>query len=160
VVAMSVLMPILYLLILGNSFQGKLKGLPLAVVRQDTGSQSRRLLENLRGIERGPETVRIFLLRDREAALAGVRDGVYKAALIIPPDFSRRFTLQNRPEIGLFLDNTDAISASLCRGRCAAPCTPSARNTSASVSQGGRPISGTSTSTGRWIIFSPWYREW
>lgn len=111
VVAMSILMPILYLLILGNSFQGKLKGLPLAVVRQDSGVESRRLLENLRGIERGPETIRIVMLRDREAALAGVRDGVYKAALVIPPDFSRRFTQQNKPEIGLFLDNTDAISA-------------------------------------------------
>ena len=32
VIAMSVLMPIIYLMILGNSFQGKLRGLPLVVV--------------------------------------------------------------------------------------------------------------------------------
>jgi ABC-2 type transport system permease protein len=37
VLAMSILMPIIYLLILGNSFQGKLQGLPLVVVNRDPG---------------------------------------------------------------------------------------------------------------------------
>ncbi len=37
VLAMSILMPIIYLLILGNSFQGKLLNLPLIVVNKDTG---------------------------------------------------------------------------------------------------------------------------
>ncbi len=116
VVAMSVLMPILYLLILGNSFQGKLKGLPLAVVSHDHGTESRRLLENLRALEKGPETVSIFLLKDETAALYGVRQGEYKAALVIPADFTRRLVSKNRPEVGLFLDNTDGISAETIRG--------------------------------------------
>ncbi len=37
VLAMSIFMPIIYLVILGNSFQGKLQGLPLVVVNQDPG---------------------------------------------------------------------------------------------------------------------------
>jgi len=116
VVAMSIMMPILYLMILGHSFQGKLKGLPLAVVRQEDGASARRLMDNLRAIEAGPQTLRLSLLTDQDAALAGVRDGDYKAALIIPADFSRRIAQHNKPEIGLFLDNTDAISSETIRG--------------------------------------------
>jgi ABC-2 type transport system permease protein len=116
VLAMSIMMPILYLMILGHSFQGKLKGLPLVVVKQEEGGASRRLLENLRAIETGSETLRLTLLTDPETALAGVRAGDYKAALLIPADFSRRLAQHNSPEVGLFLDNTDAISAETIRG--------------------------------------------
>ena len=41
----------------------------------------------------------------------GVRNGIFKAALVIPADFSKRITVKKRPEVGLFLDNTDGISA-------------------------------------------------
>jgi len=116
VVAMSVVMPILYLLILGNSFQGKLKGLPLAVISHDDGYESRQFIYNLRAVEKGPATIKIFLLKDETVALQGVRLGEYKAALVIPEDFTRRFVLKNKPEVGLFLDNTDSISAETLRG--------------------------------------------
>jgi len=112
VVAMSVLMPVLYLLILGHSFQGKLTGLPLAVVQGEQGTASRQLLENLRAVEAGPHTLELYSMVDQEEAIAGVRKGDYKAVLVIPRDFTRRVTQHNRPEIGLFLDNTDSISSS------------------------------------------------
>ncbi|MBU4263285.1 MAG: ABC transporter permease [Proteobacteria bacterium] len=116
VIAMSILMPILYLVILGNSFQGKLQGLPLAVVRDDTGQSSRRVMENLRAIAAGPQTFSIISLKDQQEAIAGVKAGIYKAAIIIPADFSRKVAMQAVPEIGLFLDNTDGISAESIRG--------------------------------------------
>ena len=43
VVAMSLLMPIIYLVILGNSFQGELRHLPIAVVDMDNGPYSARV---------------------------------------------------------------------------------------------------------------------
>jgi ABC-2 type transport system permease protein len=116
VVAMSVLMPILYLVILGHSFQGKLKGLPMAVISHDSGTESRRLIDNLRAIEKGPATLKVILTKDESTALNGVRQGEYKAALIIPEDFTRRFSAGNKPEVGLFLDNTDSISAETLLG--------------------------------------------
>jgi ABC-2 type transport system permease protein len=116
VAAMSVIMPILYLIILGNSFQGKLKGLPLAVISHDGGKESRQLLDNLRALEKGPATIKFFLVKDETAALQGVRQGEYKAALVVPEDFTRRFISRNKPEVGLFLDNTDSISAETLRG--------------------------------------------
>lgn len=111
VLAMSILMPIIYLVILGNSFQGKLTGLPMAVVNQDGGPFAKRLIENLRAIQAGPATFALIGMTDSQAAVNGVRKGKYKAALIIPPDFSTRMTLKGRPDVGLFLDNTDGISS-------------------------------------------------
>jgi ABC-2 type transport system permease protein len=111
VLAMSILMPIIYLVILGNSFQGKLQGLPLVVVNQDSGPYARSVMENLRAIEAGPKTFTVYTATDERAALDGVRKGKYKAGLILPPDFSRKVTLKSTPEVGLFLDNTDGISS-------------------------------------------------
>ncbi len=115
VLGMSILMPIIYLVILGNSFQGKLTSLPVVIVNQDTGPFAKRAVENLRAIEAGPQTFTILSMEDEEAAIDGVKKGLYKAALIIPPDFSRRVALRGRPEAGLFLDNTDGISSETVR---------------------------------------------
>ena len=111
VIAMSLLMPVIYLVILGNSFQGKLQALPLAVVSADAGPYARSVLENLRAVEAGPRTLIIVNAQDEKAAMDGVRNGIFKAALVIPADFSKRITVKKRPEVGLFLDNTDGISA-------------------------------------------------
>ncbi|NTU43781.1 MAG: ABC transporter permease [Nitrospirales bacterium] len=115
VIAMSLLMPIIYLIVLGNSFQGKLRDLPIAVIAQDSGPSAKRLMENLRAIEAGPGTFSISLLTDQKAALEGIKKGRYKAAVIIPPDFSRRIASKAGPEIGLFLDNTEGISSETIR---------------------------------------------
>jgi ABC-2 type transport system permease protein len=111
VIGMSFLMPIIYLVIMGNSFQGKLKSLPIVIINQDSGQQARDIFDNLRAVESGPATLSIFQAENEQAAINDVRNGKYKAALIIPPDFSKRVVLKSRPEVGLFLDNTDAISS-------------------------------------------------
>ncbi|HBH62133.1 MAG TPA: hypothetical protein DDX85_10440 [Nitrospiraceae bacterium] len=115
VLAMSILMPLIYLIIIGNSFQGKLKGLPVIVVDQDTGPQARRVVENLQAVAAGPETITILKMKDQAEALKGVREGKYKAALIIPSDFSKNVVRKHRPSVGLFLDNTDGISSETIR---------------------------------------------
>lgn len=115
VIAMSILMPIVYLMILGNSFQGKLVGLPLAVVDHSTDPYQQQLMDNLRAIEAGPRTLVIRPVAEEAVAVAGVRTGKYKAALIIPPDFGTKMVTKSMPEIGLFVDNTDAISAETLR---------------------------------------------
>jgi ABC-2 type transport system permease protein len=111
VIAMSVVMPIVYLIILGNSFQGKLVSLPVALVNQDSGPYAKRVAENLRAVEAGPGTFSLLAMKDQSQALEGIKKGIYKAAVIIPPDFSKKVVLKSGPEIGLFLDNTDGISS-------------------------------------------------
>ena len=115
VLAMSILLPIIYLIILGNSFQGKLQLLPLVVVNQDSGPYSRKLIDNLRAVAAGPRTMTILTANDEKAAIEGTRKGRYKAALIIPSDYSRKIVVKAGPEVGLFLDNTDGISSEAIR---------------------------------------------
>jgi ABC-2 type transport system permease protein len=115
VLAMSILMPVIYLVILGNSFQGKLQALPLIVVNHDSGPYAGRFMENLRAVEAGSQTFTILVATDDKEAIDGVRKGRYKAGLIIPSDFSKKVGLKARPEAGIFLDNTDAISADAIR---------------------------------------------
>ena len=71
VLAMSIFMPIIYLVILGNSFQGKLQDLPLVVVNQDSGPYARRIMENLRAVEAGPQTFTLLLLQMIRKQLKG-----------------------------------------------------------------------------------------
>lgn len=115
VLAMSLLLPLIYLVIIGNSFQGKLTSLPVAVVKQDSGPAARRIIENLRAVASGPETLSIVMIPEEKAAVQGVQDGTYKAALIIPPGFSRKVMTSGTPAVGLFLDNTDGISSETIR---------------------------------------------
>lgn len=115
VMLMSIIMPILYLIILGSSFQGKLVGLPLVVVNNDSGWFSRNLMDNLRAVSAGPKTFTLYTEDNDRKAFDDVRNGKYKAALIIPPDYSRNIVTKARPEVGLFLDNTDSISSDAIR---------------------------------------------
>jgi ABC-2 type transport system permease protein len=124
IMVMSVVLPIAYLVILGNSFQGKLKKVPVVVVNQDQGPFGRRVVENLRAVQAGPETVTISTLLDQREAVEGVRDGEFKAAVIIPPDFTSKAAKNTGPEVGLFVDNTDQISANTLEGTVSAAISP------------------------------------
>lgn len=115
VVLSSILMPLLYLIILGNSFQGELKNLSLAVVNMDHGTFSHVVMERLHALEAGPGTIQVIREADQGRAVEGVKEGNYKGALILPPDFSRNLLKGRRGEIGLFLDNSETISAETLR---------------------------------------------
>src|SRR3990170_244665 len=115
VIPASVLMPILYLVILGNSFQGELKHLSIAVVDIDGGPYSRRMIQMLHTIEAGPRTVSVYPLSEQGSAIKGLKEGVFEAALIIPSDFSRDILHGKGGELGLFLDNAESISANSIR---------------------------------------------
>jgi len=111
VVAVSIAMPIVYLIIMGSSFQGELKKLSLAVVDQDHGEYSRRVIDNLRAVQQGAGSVRVLTLADKEAAMSGLEAGRFLAVLIIPRDFSRRAFRGETATVGLFLDNVESIPA-------------------------------------------------
>ncbi len=112
IVFVGILMPLLYLIVLGNSFQGKLKHIPLAVVDQDNGGYySLRIRESLAALSAGPGVFEIEYMMDPVKAIQKVKEGIFSAALIIPPNFSKDVVLKKRPEAGLFTDNSDSISS-------------------------------------------------
>ena len=111
-----ILMPIVYLVIIGNSFQGQLRHLPIVVVEQDHGLYARRIVEQLLALQAGPKTVDVSFESDPGYAIDEVRDGRLKGAVVIPPDFSHDVAEGRVAQIGLFTDNVDAISSGTIEG--------------------------------------------
>ncbi len=112
----TILMPIIYLVIIGNSFQGQLKHLPVVLVAQDHGEYARRMVEQMLALQAGPKTINLSFMADPGDAIAAVRDGRFKGAVVIPPNFSHNVAEGRLAEIGLFTDNVDSVSASAIEG--------------------------------------------
>jgi ABC-2 type transport system permease protein len=108
----ALVLPLGQLIILGNSFGGKVQGVGLAVVDEDGGPEGRRVREALQSIENTAKTFRVVLYRTEQDAISGLHSGRVKGAVIIPPEFSRLVYSENRPHLGLLLDNTDAFISS------------------------------------------------
>lgn len=107
----AILLPLAYLLILGNSLEGPLTKLPLGLVILDDGPETRALVGALHAVESGPFTIRLTPMKDPVAAMAALREGSLSGVLVVPPDFSRDVEHGLRTPVGLFLDNVDAIGA-------------------------------------------------
>jgi ABC-2 type transport system permease protein len=112
----SVMLPIIYLIIFGNSFQGLLKNLPIVIVSQDSGPYGLRMMEKMQAVAAGSKTIVVTYAHDADSAIDAVRDGRFKAALVIPADFSHSIAEGRIGEIGLFTDNVDTISAATLEG--------------------------------------------
>ena len=111
-----VMMPIIYLLILGKSMGGDLHHLPVALVVEDEGAAAAAVRRQIMTLE---TTRQLFDLRDEPEAREAVnrlRQGEYRAVVIVPPNFSEDFARGEKAELGLALDNTDATSSNTVEG--------------------------------------------
>jgi ABC-2 type transport system permease protein len=108
---MSLMMPILQLLIMGNAFGGKIVGERVAVVDYDHGPQAVKVREAFDSIAVNIKTFTTVEYTDEVHAREDVRTGRINAAVIIPAQYSRRVYAHDAPRLGLVVDNTDAFSA-------------------------------------------------
>jgi ABC-2 type transport system permease protein len=108
---MSLMMPILQLLIMGNAFGGKIVGEHVAVVDNDHGPQAVKIREAFDAIAINIKTFTTVEYTDEVKAREDVRTGKIDAAVIIPAQYSRRVYSQDAPVIGLVVDNTDPFSS-------------------------------------------------
>jgi len=108
---MSLMMPILQLLIMGNAFGGKIVGERVAVVDYDHGPQAIKLREAFDSIAVNIKTFTTVEYTNEVQAREDVRTGKINAAVIIPVQYSRRVYAQEAPAIGLVVDNTDPFSS-------------------------------------------------
>jgi len=107
----AVALPILYLLILGNSLEGPLTGLRLGVVSEDQGPQARALMGALQAVEHGPNTLILVPLQDPERGFKMLHEGAISGLLVIPETFSRDLSRGVAASAGLYVDNVDEIAA-------------------------------------------------
>ncbi len=110
---MSLMMPILQLLIMGNAFGGKIVGARVAVVDYDHGPQAVKLREGFDSIAVNIKTFTTVEYTYEVQAREDVRTGKIDGAVIIPAQYSRRVYAQDAPRIGFVVDNTDLFSSGI-----------------------------------------------
>jgi ABC-2 type transport system permease protein len=108
---MSLMMPILQLLIMGNAFGGKIVGTHVAIVDYDHGPQAVRLREAFDAVAVNIKTFTTVEYTSELQAREDVRTGKIDAAVIIPAQYSRRVYAQNAPNVGLVVDNSDQFTS-------------------------------------------------
>jgi ABC-2 type transport system permease protein len=113
---MSLMMPILQLLIMGNAFGGKIVGARVAVVDYDHGPQAVKLREASTPSPSNIKTFTTVEYTDEVQAREDVRTGKIDAAVIIPAQYSRRVYAQDAPRIGLVVDNSDQFTPAALEG--------------------------------------------
>ena len=108
---MSLMMPILQLLIMGNAFGGKIVGTHVAIVDYDHGPQAVKLREAFDAVAVNIKTFKTVEYTSEVQAREDVRTGKIDAAVIIPAQYSRRVYAQNAPNVGLVVDNSDQFTS-------------------------------------------------
>ena len=108
-----VLMPIVYLVILGKSMGGDLHDLPVAVVVQDHGAAAFEVANRLVTLAQSRELFRLAGEPDPRTAVDRLREGEYKGVVVIPPGFSEHFARGEPALLGVVVDNTDNTSAAV-----------------------------------------------
>ena len=107
----SVGFPVFHLLIMGYSLNGELKNMPIALINQDGGRFSRKVEQNLLAIVAGNQTFVITKETDEDKAERLLRNGLYRALVIIPPGFTDDLERGESAPLGLVLDNADGITS-------------------------------------------------
>jgi ABC-2 type transport system permease protein len=109
---MSMMLPLVQLVILGNAFGGKIRGARVAVVDHDRGPQAVKVHEAFDSVAANIATFTTVAYDDENSAREDVRTGKVDAAVIIPAQYSRRVYAQDAPSIGLVVDNSDQFLSS------------------------------------------------
>jgi ABC-2 type transport system permease protein len=113
-IAMSLMMPIMQLVVLGYAFGGNVKHLQLGIVDHDHGVPALRIRELAQAVSSGAKTFDTTIYSDEGQALTDLRNGRVNGVLTIPPDYSRRVLAGAAPAVALIEDNSDNfVSVSL-----------------------------------------------
>jgi ABC-2 type transport system permease protein len=108
----AMVFPLVQLVILGNAFGGKITGARMGVVDYDGGPQALRVWEAFDSIAANVKTFKAIRYASDKQAAEDVRTGRLDAAVVIPPQFSRRVYAGQNPRLGLVVDNSDQFLSS------------------------------------------------
>ena len=113
---MSMMLPLVQLVILGNAFGGKIRGARVAFVDYDHGPEAVKIREAFDTVAVNIATFNAVEYTDENKARDDVREGRVDAAVIIPAQFSRRVYAQDAPRLGLVVDNSDQFMSGSIEG--------------------------------------------
>ena len=113
---MSMMLPLVQLVILGNAFGGKITNARVGVVNNDHGPEAVKVLEDFDAVAANIKTFNTVPYSDERAARIAVQTGKLDAAVIIPAQYSQRVLSQDAPKLGLVVDNSDQFMSSTLEG--------------------------------------------
>ena len=113
---MSMMLPLVQLVILGNAFGGNIRGARVGLVDHDRGPQAVKVREAFDSVAANIGTFKRVEYDDEVHARDDVRTGKLDGAVIIPAQYSRRVYAQDQPKIGLVVDNSDSFMSSSIEG--------------------------------------------
>ncbi len=113
---MSMMLPLVQLIILGNAFGGKITNARVGVVNHDQGPEAVKVLEAFNSVWATIKTFKTIPYSNERAARQAVQSGKLDGAVIIPAQYSRRVLAQEDPQIGLVVDNSDQFMSSAIQG--------------------------------------------
>jgi ABC-2 type transport system permease protein len=108
---MSMMMPVMQLIIMGNAFGGKIVGTHVAVVDYDHGPQAVKVREAFAAVAVNIKTFTTVEYTNEVQAREDVRTGKIDAAVIIPAQYSRRVYAGEQPKLGIVVDNSDLFTS-------------------------------------------------
>jgi ABC-2 type transport system permease protein len=108
----SMMLPLVQLVILGNAFGGKIRDAKIGVVDHDGGSQALKIHEAFNAIAVNIRTFTTVTYDNEQKAREDVRTGKIDGAVIIPTQYSRRVLAGDSPAIGMVVDNSDQVMSS------------------------------------------------
>lgn len=108
---MSMMLPLVQLVILGNAFGGKIVNAKVGVVDYDHGPQAVKVKEAFAAVAATIRTFKTIQYDDERTARQDVQSGKLDAAVVIPAQYSRRVDAGDDPEIGLVVDNSDQFTS-------------------------------------------------
>ncbi len=113
VIYMALGMPMVLLLLFGYAISFDLNSLPIGLVDQDQSPASRRLVQSITA----SDTFSIAEhLPGPEAVEEGFARAQFKAALLIPPGYSKTLKRASRADVQLLLDGADGTTAGIALG--------------------------------------------
>lgn len=115
ILVMTLVMPLMQLVVLGNAFGGRVTRLKIAIVDEDGGPAARRVEAAVYMLQSNGAMLFPMPYPTESAAAEDVRRGKVQAALVIPQHFSRDVYSGENPGVGLLLDNTDNFVAGTMR---------------------------------------------
>ena len=108
----SMVMPLVQLIVLGNAFGGKIRDAKMGVVDEDHGTQSLRIKEAFDAVRANMRTFVPIPYDNEVQARDDVRNGKIQGAVIIPAQYSKMVYEKNHPRIALIVDNSDNFMSS------------------------------------------------
>ena len=104
---MSMMLPLVQLIILGNAFGGKIVNARVGLVDYDHGPEAVKVEQAFAAVNATIKTFKIIPYDNERLARLAVQTGKLDAAVVIPAQYSRRVEAGDDAEIGLVVDNSD-----------------------------------------------------